>query len=81
MAASIDVLHHLDARLTYAEHPTAFSILAIVAVASLVFYLARIESNVYFTANRRFWWEPSLFSRLRWAAGAQEILDDADAKV
>ncbi|KAK3291245.1 cytochrome P450 [Chaetomium fimeti] len=33
-----------------------------------------------FTANKRFSWEPSFFSRVRWITNAQEILTDADNK-
>jgi hypothetical protein len=34
-----------------------------------------------FTANKRYSWEPSYFSRVRWITNAQEIITEADEKV
>jgi hypothetical protein len=34
-----------------------------------------------FTANKRYSWEPSYFSRVRWITNAQEIITKADEKV
>jgi len=39
------------------------------------------NDGLVFTANKRFSWEPSYFSRLRWITNAQKIIDDADARV
>ncbi|RYC62859.1 hypothetical protein CHU98_g3350 [Xylaria longipes] len=54
-------------------------VVALILMAS--YFIGKLHTkSTLMTANRVFWFEPSLFARLRWCLWAREILEVADKK-
>ena len=68
------------------QHPILVLFVALSAFALLFQILFRSQTRRFRDdglpiANRRRWWEPDYFARLRWIMKAPQILSDADEVV
>ncbi|ETS76590.1 hypothetical protein PFICI_11977 [Pestalotiopsis fici W106-1] len=57
-----------------------FAFAIAVGIASVLNSNSPASKDGLFTVNKRFSWEPSYFSRLRWITNADVIMDEADIK-